>query len=213
MKLFLFGGAEIDIPSRSVSILKDLIKETILQIKPKSILHVPFARPQTIPEDKGKWDEGWFRELLFDSGIEILDARKQSDIDKTDGSIIFINGGPERKSLIDMVNKNNKLLQKILNANYIIAESAGSMAMGEYLRTSRTNSDMMKGFGILKNVVIEPHYMERNYKQYLLGDMKQSGAKYGIGIDSATGIILDSKEFPKKWKKIGHGNIYIKTSF
>jgi cyanophycinase-like exopeptidase len=212
MKLFLFGGAEIDFPLRSVSILKNLIKDSILQVKPKSILHVPFARLHAIPEDKGEWDEGWFKKLLADTGIEIFDARNQLDIDKAKGSVIFINGGPERKTLVDTVSKNSKLLQKILNANYIIAESAGSMAMGEYMRISRTDNNVMKGFGVLKDVVIEPHYTEKNYKQYLPGDMEKSGVRYGIGIDSATGIILDTQEFPDKWEKIGAGNIYLKTA-
>jgi len=211
MKLFLFGGAEIDIPSRSVSLLKNLIKESLLQIKPKSVLHIPFARLQAIPEDKGEWDEGWFKQLLVDTGIEVLDARIQSDIDKATDSVIFINGGPERKTLVDTVSKNNGLLQKIVNAEYIIAESAGSMAMGEYMRISRTDDNVMKAFGILKDVVIEPHYTERNYQRFLPGDMEKSGVKCGIGIDSATGIVIDPKEFPNKWKKIGPGNIIIKT--
>lgn len=211
MKLFLFGGAEIDMPSRSVSLLKNLIRESILQIKPKSVLHIPFARLQTIPEDKGEWDEGWFKELLVGTGIEVFDARVQSDIDKAKESAIFINGGPERKTLVDMVNKNNELLQKILNADYIIAESAGSMAMGEYMRISRTDDNVMKAFGILKDVIIEPHYTEKNYKQYLPSDMKKSGVKYGIGIDSTTGIVFNLQEFPNKWGKIGPGNIIIKT--
>jgi len=211
MKLFLFGGAEIDMPSRSVSLLKNLIRESILQIKPKSVLHIPFARLKAVPEDKGEWDEGWFKQLLMNTGIEILDARIQSDIDKAADSVIFINGGPDRKTLVDTVNKNNSLLQKIFNANYIIAESAGSMAMGEYMRISRTDDNVMKALGILNNVIIEPHYTEKNYQQYLPGDMKKSGVKYGIGIDSATGIIIDSQEFPSKWEKIGPGNIFIKT--
>jgi len=211
MKLFLFGGAEIDIPSRSVSLLKNLIKESLLQIKTKSVLHIPFARLQALPEDNGEWDEGWFKQLLMNTGIEILDARIQSDIDKAADSVIFINGGPDRKTLVDNVNKNSDLLQKILKANYIIAESAGSMAMGEYMRISRTDDNVMKAFGILKDVVIEPHYTEKNYQKYLPGDMEKSGVKYGIGIDSATGIIIDSQEFPNKWEKIGPGNIIIKT--
>lgn len=212
MKLFLFGGAEIDIPSRSVSILKNLIKESIIQIKPKSILHIPFARLQVVPEDKGEWNEGWFKKLLEDTGIEVFDARNQVEIDKADGSVVFINGGPERKTLVDMINKNNLLLQKILSAEYIVAESAGSMAMGEYMRISRTDNNVMKALGVIKNVVIEPHYTEKNYKQYLPGDMEKSGVKYGIGIDSATGIVLDPKKFPNKWKKIGEGNVYIKIT-
>lgn len=209
MKLFLFGGAEIDIPSRSVSILKNQIKETLLELKAKSILHIPFARLQPVPEDKGEWDEGWLNELVANTGIKVYDARNQSDIENAKDSVIFINGGHKRKELVDIINKNNQLHQKILNAKYIIAESAGSMAMGEYMRISRTNNNVMKSLGILNSVVIEPHYTERDYKKYLQTDMKKSGVKYGIGIDSATGIILDPKEFPKKWEKVGPGNVYV----
>lgn len=65
MKLYLFGGAEIDIPSRSVSLLKKLIKVTLVKLKPKSILHIPFARLNPIEEDKGEWNEGWFKEMMI----------------------------------------------------------------------------------------------------------------------------------------------------
>lgn len=209
MKLFLFGGAEIDLPSRSVSLLKRLIKKSLVQLKPQTILHVPFARLHPTEED---WKEGWFKELMSDTGIGILDARNNSDIDKAGNSVIFMNGGTDRKELVERVNKNNKLFHLIQQAKYIIAESAGSMAMGEYLRADRVGNEVMKGFGILKNVVIEPHYSERNYKKFLPKDLKKSGMKYGVGIDSATGIIIDTQEFPEKWEKVGPGNVYIITN-
>lgn len=212
MKLFLFGGAEIDLPSRSVSILKNLIKEIFIQLNPKNILLVPFARLHPLEEDKGVWDEGWLTEMMIDTGIKILDARYQSDINIAHGSVIFINGGPDRKLLVEKVRQNNQLLQLILKAEYIVAESAGSMAMGEYMRISRTDNNVMKALGILKNVIIEPHYTERNYKKFLPNDMKKSGMKYGIGIDSATGIIIDDHQFPEKWEKIGPGKVYIETA-
>lgn len=212
MKLFLFGGAEIDNPSRSVGLLKNLLKKTFLEINVKSILHIPFARPHSFPEDKGEWDDGWLNELLKDTGIQILDARKQEDINNSNNSAIFINGGPERRLLAESIKNNKGLLDKVFNSGYIVAESAGSMVMADYMRISRTDDNVMKALGILKNVVIEPHYTERNYKQYLPGDMEKSGVRYGIGIDSATGIVCESTEFPNKWEKIGAGNIYIKTA-
>ncbi|KKQ23344.1 MAG: hypothetical protein US40_C0017G0003 [Candidatus Roizmanbacteria bacterium GW2011_GWC2_37_13] len=211
MKLFLFGGAEIDLPSRSVSVLKNLMKETLVKIKPESILHVPFARFHLVKEDRGEWSEGWFKEMMIDTGIAILDARNQSDINKANGSVIFVNGGSERRRLAEKVNRNKQLLKTILNAKYIVAESSGSMAMGEYMRADHNENGMIKGFGILKNVVIEPHYTERNYKNFLPEDMKKSGMRYGIGIDSATGIVIDPQEFPEKWEKIGAGSVYVKT--
>ena len=173
MKLYLFGGAEIDLPSRSVSILKNLLKETFLKINLPSILHIQFARPFPFPEDKGQWDEGWLGQLMKGTNIKILDARNQQDIEEARGSLIFINGGPERKNLIDSIKNNPLLLRSVLSAPYIVAESAGSMATGEYMRISRTDEGVMKGLGILKGTIIEPHYTERNYKKYIPGDMQK----------------------------------------
>ena len=212
MKLFLFGGAEIGPPFRSVSILKNLMKKALTSIHPKSILHIPYARLYPINEDKGEWYEGWFDDLMADTGINIINARNQEALGRVTDSVVFINGGSNRKLLVDEMYKSQLLLHKVLSAKYIVAESAGSMAMGEYMRISRTDSGVMKAIGVIKNVVIEPHYTEKNYKEYLPGDMEKSGVKYGIGIDSATGIIVDPAEFPAKWEKIGVGSVYIKTA-
>jgi len=209
MKLFLFGGAEIDLPSRSVPLLKNLIKETLVQLEPSSILLVPFARLHPTEEE---WKEGWFKEVMQDTGIKIFDARNDSDIDRASDSVIFINGGSKRRVLIDSINKNVKLLNIIKNAKYIVSESSGSMIMGEYMLADRGGNEIIRGVGVLKNTVIEPHYTERKYQQALIEDMRKSGVKYGIGIDSATAIVVDPQEFPDKWEKIGVGNVYIKTA-
>ena len=146
---------------------------------------------------------------MNDTKIKIFDARSVSDTNSFVGKTIFINGGPERKILIETVSKNKKLMSLILNSKFIVAESAGSMAVGEYLRISRTSNEIIKGLGLLKNVVIEPHYTERDYKRFINEDMRLSGMKYGIGIDSVTGIIIDPQHFPKKWEKIGQGSVHI----
>lgn len=208
MKLYLFGGAELDIPSRSVSLLKDLIKETLIKLRPTSILHIPFARLHPTEEE---WHEGWFKEVMSDTGIQILDARKESEFDKSDGSVIFINGGIERRELMSAFENNNKLLDLLRNTKYIVAESAGSMVMGEFMRADRDGNEIIKGTGILQNTIIEPHYTEKNREQLLLDDIKKSGMKYGIGIDSATAIVIDLNSYPKSWEKIGYGNVEFKT--
>jgi len=209
MKLYLFGGAEIDIPSRSAALLKNLIKEALISINPESVLLVPFARP--VPHEE-VWKEGWFAEMMSDTGIKILDARIETDINSVSNSAIFINGGIERRELLQSVNDRPQLLHLITHAQYIVAESAGSMAMGEYMRADRDGTEIVKGFGILRNTIIEPHYAEKQRQQLLIEDMEKSGMNYGIGIDSATGIIVDPTEFPTQWAKVGFGNIDLKQS-
>lgn len=129
MKLVLFGGAEIDKPNRSVNLLKSLIKNAITETQSKSIVNIPFARPQTIPEDNGQWNDGWLNALLAGSGIKIMDARQPSGITPDTISTIFIGGGPQRQTLIDSINKYQ--LNKMINqSKTIIAESSGSMILG-----------------------------------------------------------------------------------
>lgn len=207
MKLFLYGGAELDMPYISPAVEKNQMKETIIKLSPQSILHVPFARLH--PHEK-EWKEGWFKETMKDTGIEILDARNEEEIDKATSSLIFINGGHGREELINHVSKNGKLHNLILNAYYIVAESAGSMAMGEWLTADRAGTRLIKGFGILKNTIIEVHYTEKKRQQLLIQDMQKSEMKYGVGIDCATALVVDPTKFPDKWEKVGLGNVDLK---
>lgn len=207
MKLYLFGGAEI--PLHQVEPLKTLIKSVIVDLCPTSVLHIPFARLNPTEEE---WKEGWFKVTMQNTEINLLDARNTADIDKAANSVLFINGGIGRYDLINGIMNNRKLLQLIKNAQYIVGESAGSMVMGEYQRGARGESTIIKGLGILKNTIIEPHYSERNSQQLLVDGMKKSGMKYGIGIDCVTAIVVNPQEFPDKWSKIGNGKVDVKTA-
>ncbi|MDP3093274.1 MAG: Type 1 glutamine amidotransferase-like domain-containing protein [bacterium] len=207
MKLYLFGGAEIQ--PNQVPCLKKLIKETIVSLRPKQVFHIPFSRLHSTEED---WKEGWFKKTMNDTGIELLDARNEKDIQKANKPLIFINGGHGRYDLLYGVKNNQKILQLVLVADFIVAESAGSMLMGERQSRSRDKNEIIEGLGILKNTIIEPHYSERNYQQLLKQEMEKSGMKYGIGIDCLTAIVVDPKEFPSKWGKIGAGNVEIVVS-
>lgn len=207
MKLYLFGGAELD--QGQGQILKDLIKETIVSLHPDSVLHVPFARLHPTEET---FKEGWFREMMADTGIEILDARNEIDLEKANNPLIFINGGHGNADLINALNSSQKIRHVVTHAECIVAESAGSKVIAEYMRLDKNGHDIVKGLGILKDTIIEPHYSEKNRQQLLMSEMKQTNAKYGIGIDCVTAIVVDQKTFPSTWSKIGNGNIIVKKS-
>lgn len=206
MKLYLFGGAEIDL--NQVRPLKDLIKKTIVELHPTSVLHIPYARLHSTEEE---WYEGWFKDEMKDTGVEILDARNQEDVNRAIHPFIFINGGIDRRNLVCELQNQQNLLDIVLHAQHIVAESSGSMAMGEFLRGDRNGTEIIRGLGILKDTIIEPHYSERNSQQLLRDDMQKSGMKYGIGIDCATAIVVDPSQFPTKWTKIGAGNVDVQV--
>lgn len=204
MKLYLFGGAETD--QGQSPLLKKLIKDVVLLLKPQQILHIPFARLHPSEEE---WKEGWFLETMKDTEIEILDARNEEDIQKAKNPLIFINGGHGCYDLLNRVSNDKRILQFILNAEYIVAESAGSKLMGERQRGENVENKIVEGMGILKNTIIESHYTEKGRQQLLKNEIQKSGMKYGVGIDSLTALVVDPSEFPEKWEKIGGGNVDI----
>ncbi len=206
MVLYLFGGAEGSLGQ--VPILKNLIKETILKISPKGVLQIPFARMNKADPD---WPVGWFKELLKDTGIKVYDASLAENITKEKGSTIYINGGIDKLVLIEELNTNKALKELVLNAEHIIADSAGALIMGEFLRASRKENLIVKGLGIVKDTIFEGHYSELNRQALLVSEMQETHLKYGVGIDCATGIVFSPDEFPEKWEKIGEGKVEIIT--
>ena len=205
MKLYLFGGAELQL-GQDVS-LKQLIKDIVLSLNPKFVLHVPFAR---LHPTEQAFREGWFKQLLSDTDIEILDARVEANLNRAVNPLVFINGGHGGEDLKNAISNSQKLRTLIINAEYIIGESKGSKITATYMRDDKTGDKFSKGLNILKDTIIEPHYSERHSEGLLLKGMQQTGAKYGIGIDCATGIVVDPAEFPKKWSKIGSGKVDVR---
>lgn len=78
MKLYLFGGAETD--QGQAPTLKRLISDVLSKIKPKQLLHIPYARINVPEGEEDIWGEGWIPRDLNLKGIELLDARKQDDL-------------------------------------------------------------------------------------------------------------------------------------
>jgi|GEM_PF-566483 len=208
--IFLFGGAEVEW-NQAVPEIK-MMGEVLRQLKAKQVLHIPFARITSSEED---WSGDWFNRNIQIPGLEYLNAANEADIAKADSPVILISGGHEHDNLMDRIAANPKLQELIKNARYIIGESAGAKALGEYMRSGHLgskNTKLVNGLDIVKNTVISPHYTEHNREPELLHDMEKSGMKYGIGIDSFTAMIFNVDEFPEKYKKIGAGNVEIKRT-
>lgn len=206
MKLYLFGGAEIG--QGQVRAELKLIEKEIERIRPKQVLHVPFAR---IIASEEEWSGDWFKKYMHIPGITYLNAAKKSDIAKARSPLIFVSGGSQHINLIKKVRANRRLLNLIKHADFYIGESAGSMFTGEYFRSGGADGPrrILPGLGILKKTIIIPHYTERKLQSVLKECVKHTKAKIGIGIDCVTAIELDTDTFPKKYKKFGWGRVKI----
>src|SRR3990170_7553435 len=206
MKLYLFGGAETD--QGQTPLLKQQISDVLAEIKPKQLLHVPYARIKVPEGEEEVWGEGWVPRDLNLEGIELLDARNQDDLIHAKTPVIFMNGGPDGDVLYEKIIGNRRLYDLVMNAGCIIGESAGSTVCGEYRRTYRNDKAVTtKGLGILKSTIIEAHYTQRKRHDLLRDEMKEAGAKYGLGIDSLTAAVIDTKTYPKKHQLIGSGRV------
>ncbi len=209
MRLILFGGAEVALGQVKPEL--KLIEKVIKRLKPKQVLHIPFARTRAKEKE---WREGWFAKNVYIGNIKYLNAKRKQDIRKTSDPLIFISGGGEKINLMRKIRSNPNLLHLIKNASRIVGESAGSEILGAYFRSKGADprSPMMKGLDIIKNAVIEPHYTERKRQKLLLKDMQQARVQYGIGIDCMTAIEFEVNAFPKKYKKIGTGAVVVRKS-
>ncbi|MFH0952568.1 MAG: Type 1 glutamine amidotransferase-like domain-containing protein [Patescibacteria group bacterium] len=209
MKLILFGGAEVELGQVEPEL--KLIKEVIERLNPEQLLHIPFARTKT---DELEWQGDWFNRYINLPGVEYLNADNENDIAKARHPMIFISGGRESARLITKITADHNLLGLINKASYIIGESAGAMVLGEYFRArdDKGRCAVVKGLGILKDTIIEPHYSDRKSQKLLAQEMVQAAVKYGLGIDCLTAIELEVDNFPEKYEKIGSGLIDIKNN-
>ncbi len=200
-KIILFGGAEF---GQAPDELK-MIGEVINNLKPKQVLHIPYARTETAWEE---WEGDYFnRNIKLAEGIEYLNAEQEGDLDKAERPLLFLSGGRDNLNLIKKISESQRLQELITKAECIIGESAGAKILATSFRVkgSDENSQMAKGLGLIKDAVIEPHYTQRNRRGLLIKDMRETGAKYGLGLDAMTALEFSTDQFPEDIKKMGAG--------
>lgn len=208
MKLYLFGGAG----GEAASELK-LISDTIHSVHPKQVLWVPFARIQ--PSSDAEWLGDWPHRYMDWSGIEFLDASSNADISKVEDPLVFISGGSKGRNLMDELDRRPELVRIIRDAQYVVGESKGSMALGKCFRarsSDTTSRETIEGLNIVPDTIIEAHYTQFGLQETLVQEVRELGLSHGIGIDTVTGIAFETSDFPAKWEKIGEGNVEVKDN-
>ena len=206
MKLYLFGGAETD--QGQAPQLISMLNQVVQTLRPKQLLHIPFARTDVPPGEESVWGEGWVQKGFDLEGIELLDARREDDLRRANQPVIFINGGNQGELLYQKVMGNQRLYELVMKAQYLIGESAGSKITAEYQRITAADGTtaIRPGLGILPKTIIEPHYTERNRHQLLRDELYSTvGAQYGVGIDSLTAMVIDTDTYPESYGKMGEG--------
>ncbi len=201
MILYLFGGYSIQNEEAQWC----LIEKELDVISPSQVLYLGFAH-------SGKSGALSFliKEKLSNLlGEKFLDASQKNDIDNAVKPLVFIDGGRDNLGLCGAVSRSIRLKDLILSASHVFAESAGAKFLGSKMRLSSAGSEAIDGLGLLKGVIIEPHYSQRQREKLLKKEMKDWGCSIGIGLDEACGIKIDTRTFPEEFEVLGDGLVEV----
>jgi cyanophycinase len=219
--LILIGGAEDKTGN------KEILKQTIEISEAKSVVVIPTA--SAYPRDVFSNYYHAFRELGVEV-IECFDIRKPEEADlerhleiiqKTD--LVFFSGGDQVK-LVETL-KDSKLLSIIKERFFagtlpIAGTSAGAAAAsdvmlydGDYKGFKKGAVSYTPGFGLLKNITVDTHFLHRERIPRLveiLSNPEVPNTK-GIGLDENTAVVIGPNL--RMWT-IGSGTVtVINTEF
>lgn len=210
-KLCLFGWAPAHDGSADIVQLMSLIQQVIDQIKPKQILHIPYARYGATEKERD--GDRFHRNIVLKDDVQYINA-EHDDLLKVQDPLVLISWWGKSGRLLKKLRDNKKLLEIVNNAENIIGESAGAKVLGEYVRiqTDDWEEKVVPWIAIVKNTVIEPHYLEKTRQKLLEEVMKTSKMPIGLGIDSSVGVMIDTNTFPWTYNVIGPGTVELKIS-
>ncbi len=136
-------------------------------------------------------------------------ADDKSNLDKMDwANAVFFLGGDQSVLTHDMLG--TKLLQKVFdiynNGGVVGGSSAGAAVMSEVMITGnelvnkdssasfvtieRGNVEVKRGFGFLKNVIVDQHFLKRKRHNRTISALIEHPDLFGISIDESTAIIV-----------------------
>ena len=208
-KLFIIGGG-----NRSDKLMMQLINVADLS-KKDYVVVLPMASEE--PDSAYIYFKNQM-EKLIKNPIVMLNFNKNTATSKvlTDSlqraKLIFISGGDQTR-FMKVVN-NTPLFNSIHNAynsgSTIAGTSAGAAVMCEHMITGNQileskysstfdniqygNLETVPGLGLIKNVIIDQHFLKRSRYNRLLSALVEFPDHTGIGIDESTALIVRNKE-------------------
>ncbi|MDI6048057.1 cyanophycinase [Flavobacterium yafengii] len=208
-KLFIIGGGH-----RSDALMTQLVKLSDLQ-KKDYIVVLPMSSEE--PDSAYIYFKKQF-EKLTSNPIIMLNFDKTTATNKVlndslqNAKLIFISGGDQSRFM--NVVKNTPIYtaihQAYENGSTIAGTSAGAAVMCEHMITGNQkletkytetfnnirydNLETTTGLGLVKNVIIDQHFLKRSRYNRLLSALVEFPTHIGIGIDESTALIVRDKE-------------------
>ncbi|MBP4141883.1 cyanophycinase [Flavobacterium sp. P4023] len=208
-KLFIIGGG-----NRSDALMTQLIKITDLK-KKDYVVVLPMSSEE--PDSAYIYFKDQFQKLV-PNPIIMLNFDKNTVNNKAlndslqQAKLIFISGGDQTRFM--NVVKNTPVYDAIhkayQNGSTIAGTSAGAAVMCEHMITGNQkleskytetfnnirydNLETTVGLGLVKNVIIDQHFLKRSRYNRLLSALVEFPDHIGIGIDESTALIVRNKE-------------------
>jgi cyanophycinase len=208
-KLFIIGGG-----NRSDQLMRQLLTVSSLQ-KKDYIVVLPMSSEE--PDSAYIYFKKQV-EKLTPNPIVMLNFNKQTAsnpvlVDSLQkAKLIFISGGDQSRFMAVVSNTPvyKAIHQAYQNGSTISGTSAGAAVMCEYMITGNQkleskytatfdnirydNIEIAEGLGLIKNVIIDQHFLKRSRYNRLLSGLVEFPTHIGIGIDESTAIIVRNKE-------------------
>lgn len=207
--LFIIGGGK-----RSDQLMTQLLSLSNLQ-KKDYIVVLPMSSEE--PDSAYIYFKKQV-EKLTTYPIVMLNFNKQMTANKAlvdslqRAKLIFISGGDQSR-FMGVVNKTpvfTAIHKAYQNGSTVAGTSAGAAVMCEHMITGNQkletkytetfdnirydNLETEQGLGLIKNVIIDQHFLKRSRYNRLLSGLVEFPNHIGIGIDESTAIIVRNKE-------------------
>ncbi|MDA0986196.1 MAG: cyanophycinase [Bacteroidetes bacterium] len=218
-RLFIIGGG-----SETNEMLNSFVE--MAGGKNSKIVILPMA--SSIPETVGLEYETKFKSF----GADAFSLNINKDFVDSDEVIskfqnitaVFFTGGDQSRltSVLQNTKLENKIFELFKKGVLIGGTSAGAAVMSEVMITGNEllnndssnsfvkilsgNIETKKGFGFLKNVIIDQHFVFRKRHNRLTSVVLENPKLIGVGIDENTAIVFEDEN---KFKVIGSGSVLI----
>lgn len=183
-QLLLIGGGE-----ESQDIL-----EKMVSLSEGKVLIMPHA--SSIPEEVGSETKA----LLESAGarqVEVCLKLPDECLEMiSETNLIFFTGGSQNRLLRAF--KNTTALQLIREKHEdklsLAGTSAGTAIMSEVMLTGDPEDPYDQGFGFVKKMILDMHFIVRNREPRLLKAMADHPGLIGVGVDESTAILVGEGE-------------------
>lgn len=175
-ELFLIGGGK----------RTDELVNKIVEIARGKILIIPLAS-----EIPGEVAASVKSELLKNGAIDVQVFDPLIAVDQINSvNLIFFTGGSQVR-LMNAMNGSQALdlirerFQKDLS---LAGTSAGTAIMSEIMLSGESQNPYQQGFGFMKKVILDQHFLKRNRQARLIKAIKEHPDYLGVGVDESTAI-------------------------